>query len=585
MVDSVESVSLIWPDVDSKNKYEHVRKLSEKNIIDFGIEKIIRHMSEYSGSEELTEKLILNVCDDPEILRYRIDIVSDLYQQTGILNELETYLPEIRGLQTVYHQQSKDIHAEAIRKVTWRLELLRKYVACVNGLYAILYRNQQKYESAGLRRLLARVTEITESEQFQNLQQHIPELRRQLLNMQSVTIGINLDHHLKPVEAVFLSVEPRPFKKQSILSKFFGLRSNDEKYNGMSQFHSLALGSGAGSAIDEALFRDLNDVFQAALTPIGGFLRQYVNVNIQWLFELERELAFYSGAVRLINKLSDAGLAMCKPEVLEPGARSCDIRNGADLMLAIQLLEEDPNTRLDKAIVTNDIHFGSEGRVFILTGANQGGKTTYTRSIALAHLMMQIGLYVPGTYAAMSPADWIYSHFSEDEKPTVQFGRLGEESKRLAEIFLQATPNSLVLMNESFSSTSPGESLYLCRDVVKGLKLLGCKAVFATHHHDLAAEVDTLNASTPGDGVLISMVAGVDRSYDHEQNEDKRYESKKKSGRLMTRTYKVTPGPPQGTSFAKDIADLYGISYEHISDILVKREVLPEFIHKNKNME
>jgi DNA mismatch repair ATPase MutS len=112
------------------------------------------------------------------------------------------------------------------------------------------------------------------------------------------------------------------------------------------------------------------------------------------------------------------------------------------------------------------------------------------------------------------------------------------------------------LLNESLSSTSPGESLYLARDIVRALRLFGVRAIFATHLHELAEGLDTLNAEVKGDSCVVSLVAGVALEGDQEDNEN---------GNVKC-TYKIKPGPPRGLSYARGIAVRYGISFAQLTD-------------------
>ena len=86
-------------------------------------------------------------------------------------------------------------------------------------------------------------------------------------------------------------------------------------------------------------------------------------------------------------------------------------------------------------------------------------------------------------------------------------GRFGDKAQRLSQIFACSTRHSLILLNESLASTNPGESLYIAQDIVRILRRLGARAIFATHLHELAADVATLNASTDGDSDIVSLVA------------------------------------------------------------------------------
>jgi DNA mismatch repair protein MutS len=156
----------------------------------------------------------------------------------------------------------------------------------------------------------------------------------------------------------------------------------------------------------------------------------------------------------------------------------------------------------------------------------------------------------------MSPVDGVYTHFATLEEAGDGMGRLGEESRRLNEIFQLATPRTLVLLNESLSSTSPGESLYLARDIVRALRLFGVRAIFATHLHELAEGLDAVNAEVEGDSRVVSLVAGIAPGGEDAES----------TGEVAARTYRIEPGPPRGLSYAKGIAARYGISFEQLAE-------------------
>lgn len=219
------------------------------------------------------------------------------------------------------------------------------------------------------------------------------------------------------------------------------------------------------------------------------------------------------------------------------------------------------NSTLKQILVTKDIEFGPEGCIIILTGPNQGGKTTYMQAAGLVQVLAQAGLYVPGKQARLSPVEGIYTHFPAEERLDMDTGRLGEEAKRLSELFSWATRHSLILLNESLSNSSPRESLYLARDIVRILRLLGARAIYTTHLHELAAGVDSLNAETPGDSNIISMVSLAKEAAGKEGDAEAK----------IIRTFKIVPGPPAGCSYASEIASRYGISYDKLLQILRSR--------------
>jgi DNA mismatch repair ATPase MutS len=242
---------------------------------------------------------------------------------------------------------------------------------------------------------------------------------------------------------------------------------------------------------------------------------------------------------------------MCRPEVLPMQERACEMQGCYNLRLALEVHNEKPDLR--GVIIQNDACFGPDGRIFILTGPNHGGKTVFTQAVGIAQVLFQAGLYVPAETARISPVDGLYTHFSIEEKSMQGMGRLSEESKRLSDIFQSVTQHGLVLLNESLSSTSSGESLYLAQDIARALRLFSVRAIFATHLHELAESVEVINQEVSGDSRLVSLVAEVDAQADDSKG-------------IVPRTYKIKPGPPKGHSYAKGIAVRYSISFEQLAE-------------------
>ena len=292
--------------------------------------------------------------------------------------------------------------------------------------------------------------------------------------------------------------------------------------------------------LSEAIKKPVTDILKHTTNEIKSTLRRYVNTSGYTLTKLLPGILFYVRWAELVDKIKETGMPVCKPVILEPDERNCSFRELYNLKLVINKVNgEDIN------IITNEIEFNDEQRIFILTGPNRGGKTIFTQAWGLAMLLGQLGIYVPASYAAISPCDNIYTHFPADENDTVDLGRLGEESKRLSEIFDVATSRSIMLLNESLATTSVTEGLFIAKDVVKAMRYLGARAIFNTHMHDLARSCDEMNSEVEGTSKAASLVTGV---HDGE------------------RSFKVSLLPPQGISYAKDIALKYGVSFKQIKE-------------------
>jgi DNA mismatch repair ATPase MutS len=309
------------------------------------------------------------------------------------------------------------------------------------------------------------------------------------------------------------------------------------------------------------LFRDLADAIEKTTRPIAKELKRYVQINGQLFIELRPALIFYLGSLRFIRRMRAHCLTVTRPEIASMEERVLEAREMYNANLVLRLSEGDEEWDLSREIVCNDLGMGEAGRILILTGPNQGGKTTFMQAAGLIQVLAQAGLYVPGETARISPVDNIYTHFPLEEKPEMDAGRFGEESRRLGEIFQHVTRSSLVLLNESLSSTSFGESLYLALDVVRILRQIGLRAIYTTHLHELASRVGEINSSTPGDSEVASLVASP-------------IENTQMQVKDIHRNYKVEARPPAGRSYAREIAARYGIGYDQLAELLAKRGIL-----------
>jgi DNA mismatch repair protein MutS len=394
-----------------------------------------------------------------------------------------------------------------------------------------------------------------------------------------VTSGVNLNPNLLPVEATLLSVNKDRFhgNAQGVIGILFG-RGKGE-FSGIAPLHSVPLktvsAGGATVHLDPEthgyavnpmmvpLFKDLSDALAKICVPIRNALKQYVSVDSSLLTGLKGEIEFYLGGLGMVERLQKAGLPVCRPAIAPMEERVSEIRQSYNVNLALKMIADGNPADPAGAIVKNDVCFNGQGRIIILTGPNRGGKTTYTQGIAIAQLLFQAGLPVPGQSARISPAEGIFTHFPIEEKVDGGTGRLGDEAKRFHEIFSAVTPCSLLVLNESFASTSPGEGFHIALDIVRILQQVGARTIFATHLHELAAKAAELNAAPDGNAVM-SMVALT-----REEAGDG-----KPGGKRAIPEFRIVAGPPTGKSHAREIALKYGIDYGNLEALLRTRGLI-----------
>ena len=527
--------------------------MNAEAINDLSVDYIIETLTEDSFEQNTIKQMLTQIECNEELIKYRCDIFEDFLKfpqlQTD-LSELLAMLAELREIDKF----KKDTDASSLWQLINRMREINSYIDCVKALKHTLEKTD--VHSDGLKTLKRLVTEIYEDGAFEPLQQDIEDLFKKARQLHSVTIGVNLDDMLRPVRAGILSLNGREFTDSGLLKRFMSSMAAKKEteiqqgndYANLKSFHPASskeykmayddTPTGA-DRLSDSMKQVVTEILDRIVRNIKDVLKKHVNVNGYTFISLIPEIIFYIRWAEFIEKVQAKGLPLCKAEILPVKERKIYAEDIYNLKLAIKSVSgEEIN------IITNNLSFDDgTGRIFILTGPNRGGKTTITQALGIAVLMAQCGIYVPCSRLQLSPCDNIYTHFPADENETVDLGRLGEESSRLAEIFATATSKSLILLNESLATTNVTEGIYIATDVIKAMRYLGVRCIFNTHMHELAANVGNMNAAVDGSSKIESMVTGVEHG---------------------ERSFKVFIHPPQGLSYAKDIAEKYGVTFEKL---------------------
>jgi hypothetical protein len=565
-----ENFSLLWPEGADPSPDSDRPRWGERTQADLGILELAEHLSPDSLYTEPILSFLLPLTTDLEIIRYRQEVLEDFLrvpEVAAVFGELQEPLLEIERL-----GGPPPAEQTPLQKTLYRIGELELYVECVEKLWTVLSSGRGKIKSTGLRELLEHLAGVRAQPAFRTMLEELPKLRLRYDTIAGITIGVNLDEGLHPIGATLLSIRHKPFKEGTFLSRLFG-KGSPEDEQGIAPIHELPLKRvyGTYASVETyaredpelfPLFKDLDLILAGITKPIAQILTQYLQVNTRPLAGLGDEVVFYLNGVRLMNRLIEAGLPVCRPEIATVEERVCGIDDLYNVNLALDMMNSEEPQSLAGEVVRNSIHFDDQGRIFILTGPNRGGKTVFTRAVGLAQVLFQAGLFVPGTRARISPVEAILSHFPTEEQPSLDAGRLGEEAGRINEVFRRITRHSLVLLNESLSTTSPGEGLYLARDIVRAIRMIGARAIYATHLHELG-DVAVVNGDCAGDSLAASLVAGSENVAAAGGSEP-----------FVRRTYEIKPGPPQGISYARDIARKYGIELHQILATLKERQVL-----------
>ncbi|HRQ41139.1 MAG TPA: hypothetical protein PLD25_24745 [Chloroflexota bacterium] len=572
------SPSLLWPGGEATPgaaRQPGAARLSDEVIRDLGLAAIVQAMCSHRLHREAIEEVLYRLCMDTAVITYRQAVLADLLRFPALAQTLQALLPRLDELTLfTYHPP---VEGTTLHEVIWRTGELELLVECLQALHDAITALDGELQSEGLNQLRQYVQAITGDPLFHQMRQALPDLLKNLRTSASITLGVNLDSYLRPEEAILLSVNSQRFSESGLLDRITGRGPDEGK--GIGPLHKLPLLLGPniigavvplGGPPERAaplmvpLFRDLSEILDKIAKPIARQLEQYMRISAQPLAGLRPEIIFYVYAAGLAQKLAASHLPTCWPEIAPLDERVGEIEENYNLHLALHLSREVAGAN---QVVVNDVILGENGRIVILTGPNRGGKTTYLQAVGQAQVLAQAGLFVPGRQARISPVDNIYSHFPVEERLEPGTGRFGDEASRIRAIFNKVTRHSLLLLNETLSTTNASESLYLARDIVRILRQIGLRAIYTTHLHDLAASAPQLN-EMPGDSKVVSMVASLPA----EDGEDA-------SGVYGRGPYKISLGPPAGRSYAERIAARYGIAREQLIELLKTRHVLEQNEH------
>ncbi len=543
--------------------------LNKEALNDLSVDFLCNALTKDPYELNVIKELLINITSNEEVIKYRCDVFEDFLNFPKLRDDLTALLLKLKDLREIERFQ-KDTEASSLWQLINRLRELDGYTDCITAIKETL--EQVDIKSEGLLKLREMVRNIYADNGFTELKADVTELFTMVRDIKSITLGVNLDSLLRPKTVGVISINDKAFTDSGLLKRFINFASNQSELNHgndvsvFTHFHpanpstaSFGLGTNVIGAQNEltrfensgltgtdpmsdALKRVVTDILKRTVNNLKSTLNKYVGNSGYTFLTLMPEITFYIRFAELMDKIRAKGFTLSKAEVLKANDRKAFAKGIYNLKLAINAVTGENDLQAED-VIKNDISFDENARIYILTGPNRGGKTTITQAVGLAFLLAQSGIYVPAENLSLSPCDNIFTHFPADENDTVDLGRLGEESKRLAEIFSSATDKSLLLLNESLATTNVSEGLYIAKDVIKAMRYLGVRCIFNTHMHDLARNLEDINEGIKGESKIESMVTGVE------------------NGR---RSFKIFISPPQGVSYARDIAEKYGVTFESI---------------------
>lgn len=564
-----KKMSLLYP----KGESDGFRVMSEITMHDLGFDTICEAVSDKKDAQQaMIMRVLSKMTDDPYVARYRSDIFEDIYKNPDMCKRMMEILDKINFLRDYGSFKKKYEETSGIWELMHRLEEINEYIGYVEAIYQCL--STADIQSEGLLGLREYINEIYHDNGFEDLKKDISKLKSSTQDLKSVTVGINLNERFEANSIGLISINNKYFTKSNVIGNFYDKIASKNPikdgttWDGSYKFHpinpvkedfqnaleksvmvnvasqnpllvgNLAAVPAGDAAEDVTRYMDrvTNHMLSLVVKNLRDTLNKYVSVSITEITNLIPEFSYYIRFAEYIKKLEKHGLKFSKPQIADEKEPECMMRARGiyNMKLASVAISEQTE------IVTNDLDYDKEHLVYILTGANRGGKTTITQAIGQLFVLAQGGIRIPGESFLFQPVDAVYTHFPADEDKTMDLGRLGEECKRFKELYFAATKNSLLLLNETFSTTSFEEGYFIAKDAIRAVLYKGIRTLYNTHMHKLAFDIDSFNEED-NEGKAVSLIV------------------KAETGQ---RSFKVEMAPPEGMSYAKDIAEKYGVTYE-----------------------
>jgi len=403
---------------------------------------------------EVAKKAVLSALNNDLVtIRYRQNILKDCLKNSSIVRDIYDIAVESIESEKKNYWGFFSKYPSAILHRS--IEMLQMFVGMLKKLKNITDEHSDKFESEGFTAFFEMLKKELGDEYFASVQNHLSELKFR----DGVLISAELGKGNKGTNYILRKLQD---KKQSWMKRIFA------KKPPAFTFYIADRDENGARALSELKDRGINLVANA--------LAQSTDHILSFFNMLRTELAFYVGCLNLHGQLAQMGEPMSFPLPVAPGERRHSFKGLYDVCLALSMKQK---------IVGNDVNADNKDLV-IITGANQGGKSTFLRSIGLSQLMVQCGMFAPAESFCSNVCDDLFTHYKREEDATMKSGKLDEELSRMSAIVDNITSNSMLLFNESFAATNEREGSEIARQIICALLEKRIKVFFVTHLYEFA---------------------------------------------------------------------------------------------------
>ena len=506
----MEFISILYATLDG-NRQHTLRKNEPACFADLNLDKVITSITHDREVYNIKPFFYspLEYLDD---IYYRQGIIQDVGNENlySAIKEFSSDMQKIREISgkkecRYYHYQQK----------RWELECILLYCQSVTKFREHL--SSLLLRSSGMTNFRNYLSGYIDSENFKSLSAMASRIKDNLEGFRYNLIikgdTINVEHHADEINY-----------SDKIISVFSKFKQRDVTVKLDFKSHDTVM-----TNVEARILECVARLFPSVFSELDTFIETRSDYQSHTLNIFEREIQFYLASIEYFRNFQNAGLSFCIPEI-NVNNKNITVTNGFDLALAYSLLKKKEN------VVCNDFQLRERERILVVSGPNQGGKTTFARMIGQLHYLALLGLYVPAEDANLFLVDNIFTHFEKSENIHDFRGKLYDDLVRIKSILDVATSKSLIIMNEIFTSTTSHDALYLGTQIIKKIVMLDALCVCVTFIDEL----------TRLDRAIVSMMSTV-------ENDER-----------ASRTYRIARKPSDGVAWSATLVQKYGLTYEKI---------------------
>jgi len=448
-----------------------------------------------------------------DAIRYRHEIMQEL-ENASLYQAIKSFAQEMRAMREHLAEANK-LHYK-YQKEGWFLDAIEVYCEAIDRLVHDLASLDLK--SRGFSAFLEYLRNYAESGGFTSL---IAETKKIKADLSKVKYSLLI----KGNQVIVRKYELEADYSVEVEETFEKFKRGAAKDYRVKFSDSLDM-----NHVEAAVLNMVAQLYPDIFINLDNYSVKHTNYLDNTIANFDREIQFYVAYLEYVLLFRRAGLQFCYPRVSDE-SKEVYSYEGFDLALATKLIHE------RSPIVCNDFYLKGKERIFVVTGPNQGGKTTFARAFGQLHYLASLGCLVPGRSAQLLLFDRLFTHFEREEDINNLRGKLEDDLARIHSILKQSTSNSIIIINEMFSSSTLHDAIFLGKKVLEQIMQLDCLCVYVTFLDELALLEKT-----------VSVVATV-----VPENPE-------------LRTYKIVRRPADGLAYAITIVKKYRLTYEQIRE-------------------